>query len=67
MKTIEYEYFPVKISEDHWIVYKVDTYHFKWPTKAYTIKRWGGAMHCDCPAGGKCKHLHMIEPKKDLF
>jgi hypothetical protein len=64
---IDYEYYPLKISEDHWIIYKVDTYHFKLPDKIYRINRWGGAMHCDCPAGEKCKHLKMIEPKKDLF
>lgn len=64
---IEYEYFPLQVNPDFWIIYKVDTWHFKHPDKTYYIKRWGGEMHCDCPAGHKCKHLLMIQPKKDLF
>jgi hypothetical protein len=63
----EFDYYPQKIDEDHWIIYKVDLHHNKMPTKVYHINRWGGEMQCDCPAGGRCKHLAMIQPKKDLF
>jgi hypothetical protein len=62
-----YNYFPLQVSEDHWIVYKVDDWHYKYPDKIYHIKRWGGEIHCDCPAGHRCKHLSMIQPKKELF
>jgi hypothetical protein len=63
----DYEYYPHQIDEDHWVIFKVNTYHYKEPEKVYVIKRWGGEMHCDCPAGGRCKHLQMILPKKELF
>jgi hypothetical protein len=63
----DYEYYPLQIGEDHWLIFKVDTHHNKLPTKTYEIKKWAGQLHCDCPAGGRCKHLQMIQPKKDLF
>jgi hypothetical protein len=63
----EFEYYPHKISEDHWLIFKVNTYHYKEPSEIYQIKKWGGEMHCDCKAGHGCKHLLMIQPKKELF
>jgi hypothetical protein len=64
---MDYEYYPLQLGEEHWVIYKVDTYHYKEPEKTYTIKKWGGELHCDCPAGRKCKHLDMIKPKRSLF
>lgn len=63
----EFEYYPLKLDEDHWIIYKVDIHHNKNPKETYHINRWGGEMNCDCKAGGRCKHLDMILPKKELF
>jgi hypothetical protein len=65
---INYDYYPLKISEDHWIIYKVDDLHGKLPDKTYHIQPdWTGKLFCDCKASGRCKHLLMIQPKKELF
>ena len=64
----EYQYYPHKINEDCWIIFKVHTFHYKEPDKIYVIKPdWTGNLYCDCKASGRCKHLSMIQPKKELF
>jgi hypothetical protein len=64
---VDYEYYPLQLGEDNWVIFKVDTHHYKLPDKAYHIRKYGGVLCCDCLATGKCKHLDLINPKKELF
>jgi SWIM zinc finger len=66
----EAEYAPQKINDNHWIVYKFETQHWKSATYYEVIKGANG-WFCTCKASHGCKHLKMvlneINPKKELF
>lgn len=68
----EYEYFVKTISDNLWIIYKVD-HHGKEPSNKYTVLKSRQYYHCDCPASAHCKHIDMVKeltdpkPRKELF
>jgi hypothetical protein len=61
---MDYDYFHLKVKENHWVIFKVDTYHNKCHSAVYNITKERGNYFCDCPAPKYCKHIDQIKNLK---